>query len=77
MAAGAPPLFGALIAAAHYSAAWTLCALFPLAAVPLVPISPENGGAASPRGRRAEQHDREHGADRTRNQQRQLPVGAP
>lgn len=77
MAAGAPPLFGALIAAAHYPAAWALCALFPLAAVPLVPISPENGGAASPRGRRAEQHDREHGADRTRNQQRQLPVGAP
>ncbi len=77
MAAGAPPLFGALIAAAHYPAAWALCALFPLAAVPLVPISPENGGAASPRGRRAEQHDREHGADRARNQQRQLPVGAP
>jgi MFS family permease len=37
MAAGAPPLFGALISAAAYPLAWVLCALFPLAAVPLVP----------------------------------------
>ncbi|MCV7091727.1 MFS transporter [Mycobacterium interjectum] len=36
-AAAGPPLFGALIMAAHYPAAWALCALFPLAAVPLVP----------------------------------------
>jgi MFS family permease len=36
-AAAAPPLFGALIVAAEYPAAWALCGLFPLAAVPLVP----------------------------------------
>jgi MFS family permease len=38
MAATAPPLFGALITAAAYPQAWALCGLFPLAAVPLVPI---------------------------------------
>jgi MFS family permease len=38
MAATAPPLFGALIAAAAYPRAWALCGLFPLAAVPLVPV---------------------------------------
>jgi MFS family permease len=37
MAAAGPPLFGALISAAKYPPAWTLCALFPLAAIPLVP----------------------------------------
>lgn len=36
MAAAGPPLFGALIMAAEYPAAWALCAMFPLAAVPLV-----------------------------------------
>ncbi len=38
MAAMGPPLFGVLIGAAEYPAAWALCGLFPLAAVPLVPI---------------------------------------
>ena len=38
MAAGGPPLFGALITAAKYPPAWALCALFPLLAVPLVPV---------------------------------------
>ena len=37
MAAAGPPLFGALISAARYPTAWMLCALFPLAAMPLVP----------------------------------------
>ncbi len=37
MAAAGPPMFGALISAAAYPLAWGLCALFPLAAVPLVP----------------------------------------
>lgn len=37
IAAAGPPLFGALIAAAKYPPAWILCALFPLAAMPLVP----------------------------------------
>jgi MFS family permease len=37
MAAAGPPLFGALISAAKYPPAWMLCALFPLAAAPLVP----------------------------------------
>lgn len=37
MAAAGPPLFGALITASAYPAAWALCGLFPLAAVPLVP----------------------------------------
>ena len=40
MAAAGPPLFGALISAAKYPPAWLLCGLFPLAAVPLVPIAP-------------------------------------
>lgn len=38
MAAVGPPLFGVLIGAARYPSAWLLCGLFPLAAVPLVPI---------------------------------------
>jgi MFS family permease len=37
VAAAGPPLFGSLMAAAEYPAAWVLCGLFPLAAVPLVP----------------------------------------
>ncbi len=37
VAAAGPPMFGALITAAAYPLAWGLCALFPLAAVPLVP----------------------------------------
>jgi MFS family permease len=37
MAATGPPLFGALIMAAEYPAAWALCGVFPLAAVALVP----------------------------------------
>src|SRR6185312_15262207 len=38
MAAAGPPIFGALITAAKYPPAWMLCGLFPLAAIPLVPI---------------------------------------
>jgi MFS family permease len=38
VAAVGPPLFGVLIGAARYPQAWLLCGLFPLAAVPLVPI---------------------------------------
>jgi MFS family permease len=38
MAAACPSLFGALVGAAEYPAVWALCGLFPLAAVPLVPI---------------------------------------
>ena len=38
LAGAAPPLFGALITAAAYPPAWALCALFPLAAVPFVPV---------------------------------------
>jgi len=38
MAATAPPLFGTLIAASAYPPAWALCGLFPLLAVPLVPV---------------------------------------
>jgi MFS family permease len=38
MAAAGPPLFGVMIGAAEYPAAWALCGLFPLAAVPLVPV---------------------------------------
>lgn len=34
----APPLFGALIGVAGYPAAFAVCALFPLVAMPLVPI---------------------------------------
>jgi len=38
VAAAGPPMFGALISAAKYPSAWALCGLFPLAAVPLVPL---------------------------------------
>jgi len=34
----APPLFGALITAAGYPVAFAVCALFPLVALPLVPV---------------------------------------
>ena len=44
MAAAGPPLFGALISAAKYPSAWALCGLFPLAAVPLVPVAPATAG---------------------------------
>jgi MFS family permease len=37
MAAGAPPLFGELIARTGYPGAFALCGLFPLLAVPIVP----------------------------------------
>ncbi|WP_156673465.1 MULTISPECIES: MFS transporter [unclassified Mycobacterium] len=50
VAAAGPPLFGALIAAAEYPPAWALCALFPLAAVPLVPTrpaGPDAGGGSA------------------------------
>ena len=51
MAAAGPPLFGAVILAAGYPAAWALCGLFPLAAVPLVPAMrsrlPVDGKAGS------------------------------
>lgn len=38
MAAAGPPLFGSLITTAVYPTAWALCGVFPLAAVPLVPV---------------------------------------
>lgn len=40
-AAVAPPIFGAIAAAAGFSAAFAVCALFPLAAVGLVPVKLE------------------------------------
>lgn len=40
-AAVTPPVFGALITTVGYPLAFALCALFPLAAVPLVPVSDE------------------------------------
>lgn len=36
-AAAGPPVFGALITAAGYPAAWLVCGLFPLVAIPFVP----------------------------------------
>jgi MFS family permease len=39
----APPLFGGLIGIAGYAAAFAVCALFPLVALPLVPVEPEPG----------------------------------
>jgi MFS family permease len=38
-AAAGPPLFGVLIGAEAYPAAWALCGVFPLLAVPLVPVN--------------------------------------
>jgi MFS family permease len=40
----APPLFGALIAAAGYPLAFAICGLFPLAAIPFVPVNAEPKG---------------------------------
>jgi MFS family permease len=87
MAAAGPPLFGALIVGAEYPPAWALCALFPMAAVPLVPNHVGSGSGrgfvidrisvASPTGDGAEQNDGEHRADHARDQQWQLPFGAP
>ncbi|KKC03205.1 MFS transporter [Mycobacterium nebraskense] len=48
MAAAGPPLFGALIMAAEYPPAWALCALFPLAAVRLVPTGSLRAGRETP-----------------------------
>ena len=74
MAAGGPPLFGALIIAAGYPAAWALCGLFPLAAVPLVPMRLIPPGlttdVASAAGHGAEQNDGEHRAHDARDQQK-------
>jgi MFS family permease len=50
MAAAGPPLCGALIMAAEYPAAWALCGLFPLAAVPLVPTRLRSPGLETERG---------------------------
>jgi len=43
-AAIVPPAFGALITAVGYPIAFIVCAMFPLAAIPLVPVDDENGG---------------------------------
>ncbi len=53
VAAAGAPLFGALIMTAEYPAAWALCGLFPLAAVPLVPIHLLPPGLDSDRQRRS------------------------
>jgi MFS family permease len=44
----APPLFGALIGVAGYPAAFAVCALFPLAALPVIPADPPVAGAEWP-----------------------------
>jgi MFS family permease len=49
MAAACPPLFGVLIGAAEYPAAWALCGLFPLAALPLIPGRSSHAGPAERR----------------------------
>ncbi|MCV7352699.1 MFS transporter [Mycobacterium parmense] len=54
MAAAAPPLVGALITAAAYPAAWALCGLFPLAAIPLVPTRLMPHGLDDAQARRPE-----------------------
>lgn len=43
-----PPLFGALITAAGYPAAFLVCALFPVLAIPLVPAD-QPGRPTEPR----------------------------
>ena len=63
MAGAAPPIFGALIMAAHYPAAWALCGLFPLAAVPLVPVRLLPPGL-QPQKERQPTDRRVHGAPR-------------
>ncbi|HEV7583875.1 MAG TPA: hypothetical protein VGO77_26385 [Mycobacterium sp.] len=40
MVALGPPLFGGLISAAGFPVAFAVCALFPLTALPLVPVGP-------------------------------------
>ncbi|HTY30328.1 MFS transporter [Mycobacterium sp.] len=57
VAACGPPLFGALIMAAHYPAAWALCALFPMAAVPLVPADLRPPGLETQSSRFRERRD--------------------
>lgn len=47
-----PPVFGALITAAGYPAAFLVCALFPVLAIPLVPAD-QPGRPTEPRGVRA------------------------
>jgi MFS family permease len=42
----APPIFGGLIAVAGYPAAFAACALFPLVALPLVPVNTETATGA-------------------------------
>ncbi len=44
----APPLFGALIGAAGYAAAFAVCALFPLLAIPLVPVESDPLSSGQP-----------------------------
>ena len=44
MAAATPPAFGALITAVSYPVAFAVCALFPLLAVPVVPVKSERTG---------------------------------
>jgi sugar phosphate permease len=46
-----PPVFGALISAAGFSVAFGVCALFPLAALPLVPVTADPVRAAQSRER--------------------------
>jgi MFS family permease len=49
MAAGASPLFGALVVAGPYRFAWVLCGLFPLLAAPLVPVRLSDNDISSTR----------------------------
>ena len=44
-----PPLFGAVIGAAGYPAAFLVCALFPVLAIPLVPADQPDGKDGQPR----------------------------
>ena len=46
LAAGlTPPLFGALIGAAGYPVAFAVCALFPVLAIPMVPVDADENGS--------------------------------
>jgi len=65
MAAAGPPLFGALIMAAEYPAAWALCGLFPLATVPLVPARLLPPGLESETGPQADSDRAVVGASQT------------
>jgi MFS family permease len=64
-AAAGPPLFGALIMAAEYPAAWALCGLFPLAAVPLVPNRSLPPGLETETGRQPKSSREAVGVSRT------------